>query len=205
MNLSSHASINFDPEGKIEECINNAPQEQWVSRRLDRGKPTDYLYVKNGNVTLRIDIQLRYQHYFSDEEFLEATGIVEEAKKVIISFYKKYNINLIINFDHQKYNFSSRTAHPMPKTGEHVVYIRKNTGDAMKETYWGINYSWSTQDRGMIYAHELSHLFGLKDEYETTLADRIGEEDNIMREWSHPNARFYPHQIQEILSPLCHD
>lgn len=185
----------------IENCIAQpAVISAW---RVSSNSSSDRVFVSEGKIYIELGVQLRYQHYFSSEEFTQAVQLMEGAREEIEKYYASQGVYLQLTFDHARYDATSRAGHPQPQNRDHVVYIRRETGEHMKSVYWGVNFSWSQKDRGAILSHEVAHLMGLKDEYETRLAERIGEEDNIMNNWDAPGARFYPHQIAQLIAPIC--
>ena len=184
------------------DCLERSEEGVFYARNLNQ-KATDYVGVRQGRIVIRAELQLRYQHYFTDEEIAEAIMLIEGVRPHIEEFYARQGLALELTFHHTPYDSSSRTPHPSPPGNAYVVYIRRNTGEHMTSMYWGVNPDWEADARGSIYTHEFSHKLNLKDEYDTLLADRIGEKDNIMRDWNADNARFYPHQIRSLVSPLC--
>lgn len=186
----------------IQSCLTNQNENQFFARFKNQ-ESTDYVGIENGLITIKAAVQLRYQHYYSNKELSLAQELIEEARESIEDFYRKYNLNLQLTFHHAPFDSLSMSPHPMPPKQSYVVYIRKNTGEHMKSVYWGVNFDWPAKPRAMIYTHEFSHKLGLKDEYPSRLSTRQGEPDNIMNNWDAKGARFYPHQIKQIISPLC--
>ena len=187
----------------VESCLREAASvsvERWP--RYGNGKATDYLSVDHGVLRIAVNLQFRYQHYFSDSEFEQAVKAVEASTLHIEHFYADHGIDLELGLYHARYNAQARNPHPHPGSGTHVIYMRKNTGDHMKSIYWGVNYDWSARKRGQIYTHEFLHLVGLADEYRSDQTSQAAE-DNIMNNWWHPSARLYPNQLQQIYSPVC--
>jgi hypothetical protein len=195
--IHANTSIN-----EAKSCLEGLENTDWT-RRFSKNQSSDFIRVNDGRAQIKIQIQLRYQSYFSEAELQEATLLLENSKEVIKRFYQQYFIDLDIDFEHAYYDFTQRSPHPTPNRDKHIIYIKRDMDEYMNLMYWGVNRHWSPEMRGKIYTHEFSHLLGLKDEYDTTLATRIGEPDNIMRNYDANPGRFYPHQIKELLAPIC--
>ena len=187
---------------QISECLHKESAGRSVWRNTNQIS-SDRIFIENDMIHIDLSVQLRYQHYFSPDELALAMELIEETRSHIEQFYATQGLRLHLTFYHAPYDSTSLAGHPQPPERSHVVYIRRNTGEHMKSLYWGVNFSWSNTERAAIYTHEVSHLLGLKDEYRTALAERIGEEDNIMNNWDAEYARFYPHQIDTLIAPLC--
>lgn len=186
----------------VNRCLESVENGHGVLRYTNR-ESSDYIFKDNDEIHIKIKIQLRYQLSFTDEEFTQAKILIEEAKNFIREFYAQHHLNVEIKLEHAKFYRNSMNPYPRPTDNAHIVYIRKEMGDAMSVLTWGVNFQWDPIMRGQIYAHEFSHLLGLQDEYDTPRATRIGEIDNIMRNWDAPKPKLYPHQIKQIISPLC--
>jgi len=199
---SSWADANMEISKFVSACLEKSDEGQFVARRKNQ-QATDYVGVEGGKIIIKAGLQLRYQHYFFNEELVEAMQLIEQVRPHIEAIFLQHGLELQLTFYHAPYDLTSMNPHPTPPDNAYVVYIRRDNGDHIHSLFWGVNFTWKSRMRGLIYTHEFSHKLGLKDEYDTALADRIGEEDNIMRNWDAEGAKFYPHQIKRILSPLC--
>lgn len=160
------------------------------------GAPETYfLSVEKGFPRVDADVDLRYWPGMTDQELAQAELLMDESRKAIRRFYANYGLIVEPVFHHV------RDEKPAGKN-HYVVYLARHL-EGMSAMNWGVNASWPARERGMIHTHEFGHVLGLKDEYETLMAERLGEPDNIMRTWNAPDGRLYLRQIKTILARLC--
>lgn len=203
LSLDNTSASSNQPIAKIiSACLERSDEGRFYARKKNQ-ETTDYVGVENGRIVVKAGLQLRYQHYFSQAELVEARRLIDQVRPYIEKIYARNGIELRLTLHHAPYDPAAVNPHPAPPGNAYVVYVRRDTGDHMNSVFWGVNSSWDSTMRGSIYAHEFAHKLNLKDEYDTLLAERIGEADNIMRNWKAAGARFYPHQIRTIISPLC--
>ena len=186
----------------ISACLDSSDEGRFIPRKKNQ-KATDYVGVEDGRIVIKAELQLRYQHYFTQQELTEAIRLVDQVRPYVERIYARNGIDLRLTLYHAPYDPVAMNPHPTPPGNAYVVYVRRDTGDHMNSLFWGVNADWDAKSRGSIYAHEFAHKLDLKDEYDTLLAERIGEADNIMRDWKAAGAKFYPHQIKTMISPLC--
>lgn len=206
--VASNIALAEDNKNIIQECVNRVGPNVEAFRRGGVGAyESDYVRIVNGVPQIDATVDLRYPFaYMSKSEIDSSIEIMEVSKAEIIQFYAKNGIKLNLTFNHQT------EANPWSPRDNFVVNLRRNMGDTMKSTFWGINAHWDNTMRGQIHGHEFSHLLSLEDEYESPnvakrlppgVEPRIGEDDNIMAHWDAEEARFYPHQIKQLLGPIC--
>lgn len=192
----------------IENCKSNLTENREIRRFSGAGTASDFVYYDRATDQLGVEIHLHFRlesfHSFGNDGPETIPQIILESLSVVSNFYAQFGLSLNISA-----TFDLSMAYqpePVPPNA-HLIYLRPYRGDTMNILRWGINKDWDVQRRAMIYAHELTHLFDILDEYErkTLFAGFIGEEDSLMRNWDHPNVRLYPRHIQQILSPLCGD
>lgn len=160
------------------------------------GAPETYfLSVDKGFPRVDVDVDLRYWPGMTDRELAQAEAVMDESRKAIRRFYAAHGILVEPVFHHVRDEKPAGRNH-------YVVYLARHL-EGMSSMNWGVNASWAPRERAMIHTHEFGHVLGLKDEYETLMAERIGEPDNIMRAWNAPNGRLYLRQIKTIVSRLC--
>lgn len=179
------------------------------ARRHHSGKPeSDSVSYDPVADSWSVDLRIHFRiESFVGEERLALIPLVpvrvREALDLTEQFYARYGIDLQIEatFDLT----GAFQPEPVPEDA-HLVFIRPFRGDTMNSLRWGLNPNWEIQDLAKIYSHELTHLFGILDEYEKPHGinqAELGEEDSFMRNWDHPEARMYPRHIEQIFEPLC--
>lgn len=191
----------------VEDCTYYLAQADNATRRSTRNPKGINIYFEEQlqRITIEMNIHFRLESFVGEREqhLRSVTILVNEALREVESFYQKHYLHLNIN---ATYDFSqSYMPSPTPENSR-LVYLRPYRY-AMNTLRWGLNPRWSHEDRAKIYAHELTHFFGLLDEYKKAhglnMTETLGEEDSFMRNWNHPEAKMYPRHIREILSDLC--
>ena len=203
-----------DPDQEISEFLNecssklkaqNQDKRTVFAEKNPKGTRTFYL-VDHEKFYINMFIHFRAESFVGTERahlIPSIQPLVTEALDLSEQFYRKHGLHLTIHptFDESQLYMPP----PVPEISK-LVYIRPFR-NAMNSLRWGLNPSWDAEQRSKIYTHEMTHFFGLKDEYYKEsgiyVTDELGEEDSFMRNWDHPNARMYVSQVKEILQYLC--
>ncbi len=178
----------------VDACAKSAAPGATV-RAAPNAPESYFLSTIDGVPTIKLDADLRWSGATTEREMAAAKEVLAASIRAVQRFYARYGIRVQPTFHYQRGQEAAGKDH-------FVIYLSPYV-KVMSPMNWGVNAGWSDQDRAMVHTHEFSHLLGLKDEYETLMAVRIGEPDNIMRKWNAENGRLYLRQIRDILAPLC--
>lgn len=183
----------------------DANQSFQVDRYSFSGKSTDTILWTGQELVVQLPVHFRLESFVSPSHLdllPQVESIMTRTLRLVEEYYREQGIPLEII---DTYDTSQSYMPDAIPEKAHLVYLRPFRGTTMSTLRWGVNVPWEDRLRAQIYAHELSHLFGLLDEYDrpTLQAGFIGEEDSLLRNWDHPQGRFYPRHLEHILSIIC--
>lgn len=161
-------------------------------------------YAPNdGIVEIHLHVHLRHigfvGEYAGREQ--EAQRAVDEALRHLASMFASDGFSLRVTATHD----TTGAHYPAPPPqGAALVYLYPEDS-SMNVNRWGANAKWTTERRAKIFAHELLHLFGIGDEYPRPgVPPEVAatfEDDSLMKNWDHPQARLYPRHVRQVISP----
>lgn len=189
----------------VQECLDSLSSDKVVRRNPLIQKESDIVFFDNESKywEVRVHLHFRLESFVgpSSNKRGQVAPIVRKTLDKVEEYYKSQGLNIIV-----KSTFDTEMSYmPLPvPDNAYLIYLRPNRGGYMNSMRWGVNFDWDVNLRSKIYAHELTHLFDILDEYEdANLLSEVGEEDSLMRNWDHKEGRLYPRHVKQILAPLC--
>lgn len=189
----------------VQECLDSLSSDKVIRRKPLIQKESDIIFFdyESQYWEVRVHLHFRLESFVgpSTNRKNEVAPIVRKTLDKVEEYYKSQGLNITI-----KATFDTEMSYmPLPvPNNAYLIYLRPNRGIYMNAMRWGVNFDWDVNLRSKIYAHELTHLFEILDEYEgASLLSEIGEENSLMRNWDHEKGRLFPRHIKQILSPLC--